>query len=126
MAKNWREKLPAWMKSKPGEVSAFDAITKIDHRAGTWMCFALSVFNVMTGITLMLVYIQNIFNDVDDKHQLYKLTSKQMVSGLTTALVMGAASSIKVLAVVSRRGVFVGGHLLIGACMCLVGHFVQI
>jgi len=45
---------------------------------------------------------------------------------LISALTLGAASSIKVLAVTSRRAVFIGGHLLIGACMCLVGHFVQL
>lgn len=125
-AKNWREKLPAFLQSKPGEVSAFDALTKADHRSGTWFCFALGLFNVMTGTTLMLVYVDRIFAQVDDKHQLYKLTNKQIGSGLTTALVFGAASSIKVLAVVSRRGVFIGGHLLIGACMALVGYSVHL
>lgn len=60
-AKNWREKLPAFLQSKPGEVSAFDALTKADHRSGTWFCFALGIFNVMTGTTLMLVYVDRIF-----------------------------------------------------------------
>lgn len=125
-AKNWRSKLPAFLISKPGEISAFDALTKADHRSGTWFCFALGVFNVMTGTTLMLVYIDRIFAAVDDKQQIYTLTFKQISSGLTTALVLGAASSIKVISVVSRRGVFIGGHLLIGACMALVGYSVHL
>ena len=64
-AKNWRSKLPAFLQSKPGEISAFDALTAAEHRSGTWMCFVLAFFNVMSGITIMLVYFNHIFDRID-------------------------------------------------------------
>ena len=57
----------------------------------------------MSGITLMLVYMGDIFDDIDDYKQVYKLTNKQMSSALASSIVFGAAASIKVMAVATRR-----------------------
>ena len=75
-AKNWRSKLPPFLQSKPGEISAFDALTHQEHRTGTWLCFALAFFNVMSGITIMLVYFNHIFDDIDAHKQAIKLSDK--------------------------------------------------
>lgn len=64
-AKNWRKKLPAFLQTKPGEISVIDALTHVEHRSGTWLCFALAFFNVMSGITIMLVYFNHIFDNID-------------------------------------------------------------
>ena len=101
---NWRDRLPPWLISKPGEISAFDSLTAIEHRNGTWMCFMLAIFNVMSGITLLLVYMGDIFdNGIDNYKQIYKLSDKQMSSGLTSSVVFGAALSLKVVEKTTRR-----------------------
>ena len=45
----------------------------------------------------------DIFDDIDDYKQVYKLTNKQMSSALASSIVFGAAASIKVMAVATRR-----------------------
>lgn len=67
------------------------------------MCFALAFFNVMSGITIMLVYFNHIFDDIDGHKQAVKLSDKQMSSYLTTAVVMGGTASLKVMEKASRR-----------------------
>lgn len=121
---DWRSRLPPWLLSKPGEISAFDSLTKIDYRSGTWMCFLLSFFNVMSGITVLLVYMGNIFDDgIDNYKQIYKLTDKQMSSGLTTSVVFGAGLSMKMVEKLTRRQVFCIGHALMGIFLAFAGYF---
>ena len=102
-AKNWRNHLPPFLKSKPGEISAFDSLTAVEYRSGTLMCFLLATFNVLSGITVMLIYMGHIFDNIDDHKQVYKLSNKQMSSALASSIVFGAATSVKVMAVATRR-----------------------
>lgn len=74
-AKNWRSKLPAFLQTKPGEVSALDSLTAVEYRSATWMCFMLAIFNVMSGVAIMLVYFGHIFNRIDGhKQEFYTLS----------------------------------------------------
>lgn len=128
-AKNWRKKLPAFLQSKPGEVSAFDALTAPEHRNGTWLCFVLAFFNVMSGIQILLVYFTHVFENIDEhappNKQQISLTGKQMSSALISAVVFGGIASVKVLENASRRTAFCVGHFMIGVCLYGAGSYAQ-
>jgi hypothetical protein len=46
-----------------------------------------------------------------------------MSSYLTSAVVAGAAASLKVMAKATRRQAFCGGHIMIGICLAGAGYF---
>lgn len=77
----------------------------------------------MSGITIMLVYFNHIFDNIDGHKQEVQLSTKQMSSYLTTAVVMGGAASLKVMEKATRRQAFCGGHLMIGVFLYGAGHF---
>ena len=67
------------------------------------MCIMLSFFNVMSGVTTILIYLALIFKEADKKHEIYTLSTKQMSSGLAFALSAGATGSTKLVAKLTRR-----------------------
>ena len=62
------------------------------------MCFLLAIFNVMSGITIMLMFLGDIFENKKDKP-----TPEQMSSALVLCMSLGAVISLKVMDVATRR-----------------------
>lgn len=110
------------MIGSPGEPGGFECLIDHEYREGTWMCLALVFFNVLSGVTVLLIYLTLIFKQADagdTKNKNNSLTASQMGYALAIALSSGAGASTKLIAKFSRRDMFCIAHLMIG--LFLVG-----
>lgn len=57
--------VPKWAIGSPGSPGGIECLVDHEYREGTWMCIALAFFNVMSGITTLLIYLQLIFKEAD-------------------------------------------------------------
>jgi len=53
--------VPKFMIGSPGEPGGFECLIDHEYREGTWMCLALVFFNVLSGVTVLLIYLSMIF-----------------------------------------------------------------
>lgn len=125
-AKELAKYLPPWLLGTPGHPGGAECLIDRRYREATWLCLMLAFFNVMSGLTTILIYLHLIFEQADKKPELYTLTPKQMASGLAFALSAGAAASAKLVDKLKRKQMFCLSHFMIGVLLCLAGKFLQI
>jgi len=104
-------------KSKEGEaiVGATQALFHRDYRGATWMGVWLAVCLNMSGINIINVYAPTIFTEIKDKTQTTGgLSPIQNVYFVGAAGFVGAVLANFIVAYLSRRALFIGGHLLMG------------
>ena len=58
--------VPSWLRGSDGHPGAINCLVMKEYRNGTWMCLALASFNVMTGVTTLLIYLGTIFDLADE------------------------------------------------------------
>ena len=126
--------VPKFLIGSYGEPGGIECMIDHEYRESTFMCLALVFFNVLSGITTLLIYLQMIFKQADAGKN--SLTATQMGGALAFALSSGAAASTKLIAILDRRQIFCLSHFmigifLIGAAICThcesgVGAFVFI
>lgn len=126
--------VPKFLIGSYGEPGGIECMIDHEYRESTFMCLALVFFNVLSGITTLLIYLQMIFKQADAGKNF--LTATQMGGALAFALSSGAAASTKLIAILDRRQIFCLSHFmigifLIGAAICThcesgVGAFVFI
>jgi hypothetical protein len=57
--------IPKWLFGKGKEPGGIQCLYDKKYREGTWMCICLGTFNIMTGVTVMLVYMKEIFQEAN-------------------------------------------------------------
>jgi len=57
--------IPKFLIGSHGEPGGIECMIDHEYREGTWMCLALVFFNVLSGITTLLIYLQMIFKQAD-------------------------------------------------------------
>ena len=57
--------IPKWLFGSGKEPGGVQCLYDKKYREGTWMCICLGTFNIMTGVTVMLVYMKEIFSEAD-------------------------------------------------------------
>lgn len=95
--------LPKWLLGSKGHPGGLECLILKEYRGGTWMGIMLAFFNVMSGVTTILIYLALIFKVADAKPEIYTLTAKQMAAGLGFSLTAGAATSTKMVAKLNRK-----------------------
>ena len=100
-------------------------------RKSTWMGIWVAFFNICSGVCFITVYAIIIFEKLlktDSTNLSLKpmhLTSKQDSYFVGFASLFGAMASYYSIALFSRRTIFVGGHLLMGALLVVSGFYIR-
>jgi hypothetical protein len=109
----------------PGHPGGIECLFDKKYRESTWMCLCLSFFNVMSGVTTLLIYLSLIFDEADKGKEVYTLNAKQMASGLAFGLTAGAGTATKMVSKFKRRELFCLSHFMIGISLCIAGACLQ-
>jgi len=102
-------------------------LTDANLRGSTWMAIFVSVFNILSGISIVTVYAIIIFEKLlNQKGSAARLTSKQDSYFVGFASLMGAILSYYSVAIFSRRAIFIGGHFFMGVLLVMSGYYIHI
>lgn len=94
------------------------------------MAILISIFNILSGISIVTVYAIIIFEKLLQPGQSNKkaarLTSKQDSYFVGFASVLGAILSYYSIAIFTRRAIFIGGHFFMGVLLIMSGYYIKI
>jgi hypothetical protein len=90
----------------------------------------VSVFNILSGISIVTVYaiiiFEKLLNNGQTKGRAARLTSKQDSYFVGFASLTGAILSYYSVAIFSRRAIFIGGHFFMGVLLGMSGYYIHI
>lgn len=110
--------------------SVWRALTDPNLRGSTWMAIWVSVFNILSGVSIVTVYaiiiFEKLLNGGQFKGKAARLTSKQDSYFVGFASLTGAILSYYSIAIFSRRAIFIGGHFFMGVLLVMSGYYIHI
>ena len=105
--------------------SVWKALTDKNHRGSSFICLALSIFNNLSGQSVICIYSTAIFEMMTSRGAISRYQVKQENSFIGYTAVIGAMLSYFTVSYFSRRVLFIGGHFIMGVLMFLTGYCVQ-
>ena len=90
------------------------------------MCFALGVFNSLTGIVALLIFLPNIVELVGKVNHEYQLNEITMTYYLMISLLAGASMANVFVYKLARKTIFLGGTGVICVCLCWSAVFMEL
>jgi predicted MFS family arabinose efflux permease len=100
-----------------------DALFAPDYRRATWICVFIAIANQMSGINILNIYSKTIFEDVKDAGGAASFSPKGCTYFIGIAGFLGAFLSNFTVKYLTRRQVFIIGHINMGICLLLVAVF---
>lgn len=97
-----------------------DALFSPDYRRATWVCVFIAVANQMSGINILNIYAETIFEDVADAGGAAAFSPKACTYFIGVSGFVGAFLSNFTVKYLTRRQVFIVGHTCMGFCLLLV------
>ena len=89
-----------------------------------------SVFNILSGVSIVTVYaiiiFEKLLNNGQPKGKAARLTSNQDSYFVGFASLTGAILSYYSIAIFSRRAIFIGGHFFMGVLLMTSGYYIHI
>lgn len=109
--------------------SVWRTLTDPNLRKSTWMAIWVAVSNILSGVCLVNGFVILIFEklntyNLEHHGKMNKYTAKQDSYIVGFANIFGAILSYYTIKIFSRRAIFVGGHILMGAILGVSGYFV--
>jgi len=101
--------------------TAWHALTDPSMRNSSYICIAISLFNNLTGQSLICMYSTAIFEGLASKGSLSHYVVKQENNFIGWAAVVGAVCSYYTVSWMTRRALFVGGHFIMAVLMLMCG-----
>ena len=90
-------------------------------RGSSFICIAISLFNNLTGQSLICMYSTIIFEIMNSKGSVSHYYVKQENNFIGWAAVIGAVTSYFTVQWLTRRALFVGGHFFMAVLMLMCG-----
>jgi len=100
-----------------------DALFNKDYRNATWVCVFIAIANQMSGINILNIYAQTIFEDVANAGGAAAFSPKACTYFIGVSGFLGAFNSNFTVKFLTRRQVFLIGHICMGICLLLVAVF---
>jgi len=104
--------------------SAWAALTDPNKRGASYISIAISIFNNLSGQSVICIYSTAIFEMMTSKGAISRYQVKQENSFIGYAAVVGAFISYFTVSYFTRRVLFIGGHFLMAILMFLTGFYV--
>jgi hypothetical protein len=89
------------------------------------MSLAVGFFNNMAGIGIVNIFSTTIFENVHKGQAVRTLSIKQENYYIGLSGLVGAVLSLWTIKYLSRRTIFIGGHLLMAVLLLMVAHFID-
>ena len=111
------------IRDKKESVNMLQSVTKSDYKYATYMCMALALFNQLSGVSVITFYSTTIFESVNKKATV-PIDIPQGNLVLSLSRTFGAIVSIVPFRYLTRRYIFISGHILMGIFLALAWYFV--
>ena len=105
--------------------NVWNQFTNSPNRSAAWMCIVIAFFNNMTGIGIINLFSTSIFEAVHKGSLARTLSLKQENYYIGLSGLVGAVLSLWTIKYLSRRAIFIGGHLVMGILLFMVAHFID-
>jgi len=89
------------------------------------MAIVAAMFNNVCGNAVCSMYALTIFDNISKKGGASHFSVAQDSYFVSLSGLVGALLSYYAVALCSRRAIFVGGHFLMGICLCASAFFIQ-
>ena len=99
-------------------------MTDRNQRGSSYISLATSIFNNLSGQSVICIYSTAIFEMMTSKGAISRYQVKQENNFIGYAAVVGAMLSYFSVSFFSRRTLFIGGHFLMGVLMFATGFYV--
>jgi hypothetical protein len=90
------------------------------------MCVVIAFFNNMTGIGIINIFSTTIFENVHKGQSLRTLSLKQENYYIGLSGLVGAILSLWTIRYLSRRAIFIGGHLIMAVLLFAVAYYIDV
>ena len=99
----------------------WSTLTSEEFRKATWVCIAIAVYNMMSGVNIINGYSTQIFDKIGEDGT-FSTSQKNYFVGCSGFL--GAFFSNFTVAFLTRRTILIGGHTLMGIFLLLIAIFI--
>ena len=89
------------------------------------MCVVVAFFNNMSGIGIINIFSTTIFENIHKGQVVRGMSLKQENYYIGLSGVIGAVLSLWTIKYLSRRAIFIGGHLIMAVFLFMVAHFID-
>lgn len=89
------------------------------------MCMTIAFFNNMAGVSIVGIFATTIFENVHKGQLIRSISLRQENFYIGLGGFAGGILGIWTVKYLSRRTVFIGGHLLMAVLLIATGHFIE-
>lgn len=103
----------------------WNVFTQSPERRAAWMCMTIAFFNNMAGVSIVGIFATTIFENVHKGQLIRSISLRQENFYIGLGGFAGGILGIWTVKYLSRRTVFIGGHLLMAVLLIATGHFIE-
>lgn len=101
--------------------------TDPQQRRANWICLTITFFNILTGITIMVFFINETFSSFKEiESDLNSINDNFKIAFISLFAVLGAYISRYVSTLFKPERILKWGHLLMGVLMVLIAQLIRI